>query len=190
MADGDQKDTGTGSDAEPDFDPYRFGKPDHPIPPEYAPPGYTPDPPAQQANPYPYGAPPYGQYPAPQQYPGGHQYGTPYPPPAAPRTGGTNGKAVAALVLGIMSIVLCWLTLFALIVIVPAVVFGVLGLNESKRIGGAGRTMAVTGLVCAVVGALLAVTFTVLATQAIEKCGGASQRDEPGFSECVQDNIF
>jgi hypothetical protein len=28
----------------PEFDPYRFGAPEHPVPPEYAPPGYRPPP--------------------------------------------------------------------------------------------------------------------------------------------------
>ena len=33
----------SGDPASPlDFDPYRYGKPEHPIPPEYAPPGYVP----------------------------------------------------------------------------------------------------------------------------------------------------
>ena len=47
----------TGEPREPvpgvDFDPYRFGAPEHPIAPEYAPPGYTPPPAYSQ-----YGPPP------------------------------------------------------------------------------------------------------------------------------------
>ena len=39
----------------PDFDPYRFGAPEHPIPPEYAPPGYRPPPHLQYQPPAPFG---------------------------------------------------------------------------------------------------------------------------------------
>jgi hypothetical protein len=87
-----------------DFDPYRFGAPEHPIPPEYAPPGYTPPPvpplapptpPAGEQNPWAVppptppnyaggqpGAPTQSGYPG-QPYPGqpypGQQQGQPYP---------------------------------------------------------------------------------------------------------------
>src|SRR5579875_1310891 len=78
-----------------DFDPYRFGKPEHPIDPRYAPPGYVPPEPApppeptvQQHPQQPY-APPYygpdysqrGQQPTdPHQPPWGQA-----PPPGYPQ---------------------------------------------------------------------------------------------------------
>ena len=79
---------GTGEPtAEPEqpFDPYRYGKPDYPIPPEYAPPGYVPDvpPPAAPPPPHPfYGPTPYGSMPSP--YAGGPVGGA--PPGSAPGT--------------------------------------------------------------------------------------------------------
>ena len=99
---------GADEPAPPDFDPYRYGKPDHPIPPEYAPPGYVPP------------VPPAPAAPSPAQYPG-YSYPPPppgYPPYGAPRAG--NGKATIALVLGILSIVFCWLSIFDLVLAVPA----------------------------------------------------------------------
>lgn len=194
---------------QPDFDPYRFGKPDHPIPPEYAPPGYTPDPPAHTGpgvyppapygqNPYgqsPYGQPgaaPHGQQPygAPGQGPYGAYPPPPYPNPYAPQQPqGSNGKAVTALVLGIGSVVFCWLSFFALVLIVPALVFGILGLGEAKRRGGNGRGMAVAGIACAAAGAVLAAVLTVVIVNAADKCGGLENSDDPGFQQCVQDNL-
>jgi hypothetical protein len=135
-----------------DFDPYRFGRPEHPVPPEYAPPGYRPP---QQPPPQPwpqYGAPPpyYSEYPR-------------------PRTG--NGKAIAALVLGIVSIVLCWLSLLDVVPVVLALVFGILARNDAVRYPErGGRGMAVAGIACAVVGALLAGLLTAWAVHRFASC--------------------
>ena len=196
--------------AEPPFDPYRFGRPEHPVPPEYAPPGYVPDPPPQPGPPPPappYGAPPYGAPPPGQagppyaggpgypHYPGGpgpYAGGPPgYPGgygPPPPARGGSNGKAITALVLGALSIVLCWLSLFDVVLIVPAIVFGSVGLSESRR-SGSGRRLAIGGIACAVIGAVLAVFLTVLVKDAFDQCGGISHRNDPGFMECVQNEI-
>jgi hypothetical protein len=146
------------------FDPYRFGAPEHPVPPEYAPPGYVPPPP--KAPPPP---------PGPERY--GYGYGypprQPYPPPPEPvyRAYGSNAKAIAALVFGIASIVLCWLSIFDLLPIVVAIVFGILGINEAKRRGdGRGRKMAIAGIVCAGVGLILAIVLTVYFFNRIKPC--------------------
>jgi hypothetical protein len=161
------------------FDPYRYGAPEHPVPPEYAPPGYTPPPtppsltksptaapppyaPAQQA----YGAQPgYGYQGGQQPYPTPPHYAQQYP---QPKTG--NGKAVAGLVLGILAIVFCWTSFFDVVLIALGVIFALLGLSESKRIGGAGRGMAIAGLVCALVGALFATLFTVFIYAKVIPC--------------------
>jgi hypothetical protein len=188
--------------AEQPFDPYRYGAPEHPVPPEYAPPGYQPpptsQPPAQQPPPAPYSGyqapyPGQPQYPGQAQYPGqppypGQQY--PYPPPQyaqypQPRTG--NGKATAALVLGIVSIVFCWTTIFDIVPVVLAIVFGVLGRNEAKR-GGSGRSLATTGLVCGVIGAILAVVVSVFLYSRIRPCldyeSGTSD-----YNTCIQERF-
>ncbi|TDC53579.1 DUF4190 domain-containing protein [Jiangella ureilytica] len=88
---------------------------------------------------YPQASGPYLPYPP---YPGGTGpyplYG-PYPWSAAPapRKPGTNGLAVAALVLGIVAI-------FPL-----AIVFGIIALVQTSRTGQSGRGLAVGGLVAA-----------------------------------------
>lgn len=222
-----------------DFDPYRFGKPDYPISPEYAPPGYTgpllpppdavfppanpgqpgPQYPAQpypgqpgpypnQPGPYPNQPGPYANQPGPyqgqppypgQQYPG--QPGPPYPAPGygnypapppynlqypVPHTG--HGKAIAALVLGIGSIVFCWLSVFDAVLIILAVVFGVIALSEAKRRpSGEGRRMAIAGLACALAGAILATVLTVVIYSRYKDCfdkGVGSQQ----YTQCINDH--
>ncbi|MBV9099857.1 MAG: DUF4190 domain-containing protein [Candidatus Dormibacteraeota bacterium] len=83
--------------------------------------------------------PPHG--PPPSSY-------SPYPPqqqwsPAAPK----NGIATAAGVLGIISIFI-----FGLILGILAIIFGSIGLRNANRMGGLGRGMALTGIVCGIIG--------------------------------------
>jgi hypothetical protein len=205
------------SDAEEPFDPYRYGKPEHPIPAEYAPPGYTgpvtttppppplgwgpPPPGASPANPFsnppgtpysgPGGAGGQGYPPAPGQYP----YPPPpgyYPPPPgygyARPTG--NGKAITALVLGIGSIVFCFFSFFDALLVVPGLIFGVIAMNEAKARGGNGRGIAVAGLICSIIGAVLATVMSVLLIHAVNQCGGFDNGDRTGFQDCVEQHIF
>jgi len=69
------------------------------------------------------------------------------PGAAAPQEG--NGLAVAALVLGILSIVLFWFPFVNWILALLAIIFGAIGMAKGKRVGK-GRGMAITGLVCGV----------------------------------------
>lgn len=94
---------------------------------------------------------PYGQAPP---LPG---YGYPPPPaqgyPPVPPPG--NGMAITAMVLGIVSIVFCWI---GLLFAVAAVIVSVLALKQiSARPPGqsSGYGMAITGLVTGLVGTLL-----------------------------------
>lgn len=195
-----------------DFDPYRYGAPEHPIAPEYAPPGYTPPPPpvppapqgypppvppvSNASNPWaPPPAPPYAggppaqppqpYYPGYQQQPG---YGTqPYQPYAGQYPGsgygqypqpssGPGGKAIAALCLGIASIVLFWTSFFDLVPIVLAIIFGLLAINDARRRPRRNeKAMAIAGVVCALVGLLAATIITVWYVRVVNDCGGFSQ---------------
>lgn len=180
---------GTGSGdptADAPFDPYRFGRPEHPVPPEYAPPGYV-APPNQ-----PTGSPQYGP-------PGNPYQRGPYPPYGAPpappfhgyaQPGTTSGKAVTALVCGILSILLCWLSFFDIVPVALGVVFGVLALVEINRRGGRGKGMAVTGLVCTAIGAVLAIVLTVLYVHVASQCGGlVNGANDPNFQQCIQNHL-
>jgi hypothetical protein len=186
---------------EPPFDPYRFGKPDHPIPAEYAPPGYT-GPVTPTAAPYGQPAsypqqPPYagGPNPYPQQQPypqyPQYPYGAPPPPQfhgyVQPRTG--NGKAIAGMVLGIGSIVLCWLSFFDAVFVVSGLTLSILALNETKQRPDNGRGMAIAGLVCSIIGAVLATVLTLVVVHAANQCGGFSNDTSASWSQCVRSHL-
>ncbi len=178
------------------FDPYRFGKPDHPVPPEFAPPGYNPVPqpsPYAAQQPYPTEQSAYPPQQPPPPYPGpNYPYGAPYPPPyhayPQPRTG--NGKAVAALVFGILSIVFFWLSILDGVFVILALIFGILGLSESQRQGGNGRGLAVAGLICMGIGAAAAILWTAALVHAVNNCGGFdTDTGSSSFDQCVSDHL-
>ncbi|BFH62332.1 DUF4190 domain-containing protein [Paenibacillus azoreducens] len=64
----------------------------------------------------------------------------------------TNGKAIAALVLGILSIVSPW---FGVILGIIAIVFASLALRDIKSKHEGGRGLAIGGLVCGIVSIVL-----------------------------------
>lgn len=163
------------------FDPYRFGKPDYPIPPEYAPPGYVPEPtPTAPSQPHPYYGPSqYASLPTPPPYPG-YPYGGYYPQPQQ----GGSGLAVASMVLGIISIFGSLLFFFDAPFVILAVVFGLISLNGKRP----GRGMAIAGLACGAVGAVLAILTTVAINSSVQECGGWSHLGDPGFSDCLDQN--
>jgi len=181
--------------AQAPFDPYRYGRPDHPVPPEYAPPGYVPLPEAPPAPSYPgpVQPPPYAGGPQPPPYAGGPPQQQPYPyaPPQyhqypAPRTG--SGKAIAALVLGIMSIVFSFVSVLDLLLIIPAVVLGSLAMSESKRTG-TGRTMARSGFICGLIGAVLAIAFTVYVYPKVKDCLDNYKSGSSQYNKCLRDKF-
>ena len=65
-----------------------------------------------------------------------------------------NGLAVASLVLGVTSVLFCWLGLLALAQVVLAIVFGGIGISRANK-GARRKGMAVAGLALGVVGFLL-----------------------------------
>lgn len=143
-------------------------------PPAYPAPQYPP-PPAPGAYPAPGGVqqpPPPGQPPAPYGWPQQPQPGWYQPAPARP----SNGSAVAALVLGIAGILITFffagfLFFVSLPCSIAAWVLGVKGKKlatpnpELEPTKPAGRGMAQAGLICGIVGivlAILAIVFWVL----------------------------
>jgi hypothetical protein len=75
----------------------------------------------------------------------------------------TNGKSIAALVLGILAIVLPYI---GFLIGIIAIIFASISLKEIKRNQEQGRGMAIAGLVCGIVGTsiyLLIILFLVFA---------------------------
>jgi len=125
--------------------------------PGWRPPGYdAPPPPGTTPPPPGYGAPAAPGYGAPPP-PG---FGAPQPgqwAPAPPVAGQSNGMAVAALVCGIISF-FC----LGLLLGIPAVVLGFLGLNKSKELGGTGKGQAIAGIVLGGLATLWSIGFFLL----------------------------
>lgn len=74
----------------------------------------------------------------------------------------TNGLGTAAGVLGIVGAVLMLIPFINVIAIVLgalALIFGFIGLKRAPRLGGAGRGMAVTGIVLGVISVALPILF-------------------------------
>jgi Domain of unknown function (DUF4190) len=126
---------------------------DHPQwqPPPGQPPQGQP-PPAQQ----PQGQGPAGGYPAPGGYP---------PPGGYPQAAGRrNGVGVAALVIGVVALVLVVLLLFSPLgafLGLVAVVLGIVGLVRANRGEADNRGQAVTGLITGGLALLLGIFFTI-----------------------------
>jgi hypothetical protein len=63
----------------------------------------------------------------------------------------TNGKAIAALVLGILSIVTIVSIWLSIILGILAIIFASLALRDIKRRYEGGRGLAIAGLVCGII---------------------------------------
>jgi hypothetical protein len=135
---------------------------------------------AAQAAPPPPAAPPPGWYPSPdtgvQRYWDGQAWGDYAPPPpqmvmpvavtppmAAQPSRGTNGMAVAALVLGIL-----WGYGVGSIL---AIIFGAIGRKQCDERGQGGRGLATAGLVLGIIGVVL-VAIVILAAASASTSSG------------------
>jgi hypothetical protein len=88
---------------------------------------------------------------------------------AAPRPAGTNGQSVAALVLGIASLVLCPL------LGIGAVIVGTLARSETSRTGQAGYGLALTGLILGWIAVAVMILFCLMFVLGVSLFGiGAS----------------
>lgn len=86
-----------------------------------------------------------------------------YPPTQPPVPPKTNGKSIASLVLGILSIVIPYV---GFILGIVAIVFSTLSLKEIKRTNEQGKGLSIAGLVCGIIGTALyglIILFVVIA---------------------------
>jgi len=121
----------------------------------------------------------------PYAYGGYGSYGGPTPP------AGPNGMAIAALVLGIVSIPGGFTVWIGLIAGVLGIVFGIIGLRRASQPGGRGKGMAVAGLATGVVGLVLSIVVGLFIVNELGRCRdqlgpGATPRQ---LSDCITNNI-
>lgn len=77
-----------------------------------------------------------------------------------------NGKAVASLILGILSIVTIIFVGLGIILGIIGLILGIIGLREIKRFKQEGRKMAITGIICSSLGIILPIILTVISAMA------------------------
>ncbi|MCC3762880.1 DUF4190 domain-containing protein [Glycomyces sp. TRM65418] len=102
----------------------------------------------------------------------------PAPPPAAEPAPAkqSNGFAVAALVLGLIGlIVFSWIPGINLLTAIPigilAIIFGIIAIVKSKSRGGKGKGMGLAGLILGVLAIAAAIVMNVVLVDAVkEQC--------------------
>jgi hypothetical protein len=91
-----------------------------------------------------------------------------YPPPAYgqqpyyPQVSEGNGIAVAGGVLGIVAVATSFIPFVDFLSVVVgalAVIFGFIGNGRANRLGGAGKGMAITGIVCGIIAIAISLLF-------------------------------
>jgi hypothetical protein len=91
------------------------------------------------------------------------------PPPASPPPGAapkqaSNGLAIAALIIGILSTAAAFIPLFGMIVAIPggiaAIVLGIFARNRAKEVGGAG--LAMTGIITGAAAIVIALVWALV----------------------------
>lgn len=91
-------------------------------------------------------------------------------PPAAHEGNRSNGPAIAALVTGIIALLLSWIpgiNLVAFVLAIAALITGFIGLKHAGRPDTGGRGMAITGLVTGVLAIIVGVGVYFLAANFI-----------------------
>lgn len=121
----------------------------------FASPGGEPAGPPPQAEPPPWQGAPQPGYGTPPPSHGAPQFGMPRPP-----AGNRNGFGVAALVLGILSLITWFLFVGGLFGVI-AVVLGAIGRGRAKRGEANNGGMALAGLIMGAVGVLLTILVIV-----------------------------
>lgn len=109
-----------------------------------------------------------------------------------PATGIRNGAGTAALVLGIIAIVLSWTVVGGIVLGILAVVFGIVGRGRASRGEATNRGSATAGIVTGVIGvvlagALIAFGFSVLNSPAgknLQQCLKNANGDKAAVSQC------
>jgi hypothetical protein len=118
--------------------------------------------------------PPPAGYPAPPPMP----YAAQTPPPASPR----NGMGIAALILAIIALLICWIPFvgfLGLLLGVVAVILGVIGRGRAKRGEATNGGVALGGLVLGVFAVLGAIASAAIWFFIFKEVGGSN------FVDCM-----
>jgi hypothetical protein len=103
----------------------------------------------------------------------GPGYGT---TPAQPR----NGFGIAALVLGLLALVLCWTIVGGVVFGILAVIFGLLGRARTKRGEATNGGVSLAGVVLGIIGLLVAIGLVALGASLLNTPAGQN------YTQCLQ----
>jgi hypothetical protein len=98
-------------------------------------------------------------------------------------TAGTDGVAVAALIVGILALLVSWIPVLGAIGGIVALVLGLVARNRIKKSGAGGNGMAVTGIVTGAVS--IAINIAIIAFFVI--AGGDFFDEVSTYVECVEE---
>jgi hypothetical protein len=90
---------------------------------------------------------------------------------------GTNGPAIASLVLGILGAVL-WFPIIGLVLGISAIVFAYLGFKRAERTG-VGRGLAIAGLVLGIIATLAGVMLVAVFSEVVDQVNRIRELQEP-----------
>lgn len=99
---------------------------------------------------------------------------------APPAGGRRNGLGTAALVLGVLALVLCWTIVGGIVLGIAAIVLGVLGRSRARKGEASNGGMAVAGLVLGVLGLLAAGAIIALGIAAFNSA------DFQNLTDCLE----
>ncbi|MDQ3762000.1 MAG: DUF4190 domain-containing protein [Actinomycetota bacterium] len=118
-----------------------------------------------------------GQYPPPGgygQYPAGPGPGYGAPP------GRRNGFGIAALVLGLLALVLSWTIIGGIIFGILALIFGLLGRARAKRGEATNGGVSVAGAVLGIIGLFIAIALVAFGLSLLNSPAGRS------YQQCIE----
>ena len=115
------------------------------------------------------------------------------PPMGAPPMGyqqpGPNkpqGMAIAALICGILSIVLVCVNILSIPLGIAAIVLGIIGRGKAQRGEAGGEGLAKTGMILGIVGIALAILLTILAWAGMSFLGNKAKEFEQQMQQQQQ----
>ncbi|MDQ4010496.1 MAG: DUF4190 domain-containing protein [Actinomycetota bacterium] len=112
-----------------------------------------------------------GQYPPP----GGYEQN-----PAGPQRRPRNGLGIAALVLGLLALVLSWTIIGGIVLGLLALVFGLLGRARVKRGEATNGGLPVAGIVLGSIGLLIAIGIVAFGVSILNSPAGRS------YQQCLE----
>lgn len=128
-------------------------------------------------------------YGAPADYSNNYNqgYGAPVKAPG-------SGFALASLILGIAAIVTCWFGIGGLFGLV-GLILGIVAINKLRKTPGAGKGMAITGIILGALGLVIGIVMTIfivfvssVAVNGMTECQSyLESNDQAAYEQCIEE---